>query len=148
MVNVGGIISYFFILFTEFDCGWVEIDPRGRKNGVWLWMVLCEKWPKRYKHALGFTGRFVGFLQRTENPKSQIRNRKAFVLFLNAILFRGVAQPGSAPRSGRGGRRFESCRPDILISDFGFLISDSLQVLRAHQEVTKNTTEPQRTQRS
>ncbi len=28
--------------------------------------------------------------------------------------FRGVAQPGSAPRSGRGGRRFESCRPDNM----------------------------------
>ena len=26
--------------------------------------------------------------------------------------FRSVAQPGSAPRSGRGGRRFESCHSD------------------------------------
>ena len=26
---------------------------------------------------------------------------------------RGVAQPGSAPGLGPGGRRFESCRPDI-----------------------------------
>jgi hypothetical protein len=25
---------------------------------------------------------------------------------------RGVAQPGSAPRSGRGSRRFKSSRPD------------------------------------
>ena len=25
----------------------------------------------------------------------------------------GVAQPGSAPVLGTGGRRFESCRPDI-----------------------------------
>ena len=25
---------------------------------------------------------------------------------------RGVAQPGSAPVLGTGGRRFESCRPD------------------------------------
>ncbi len=25
---------------------------------------------------------------------------------------RGVAQPGRAPRSGRGGRRFKSSRPD------------------------------------
>lgn len=25
---------------------------------------------------------------------------------------RGVAQPGSAPGLGPGGRRFESCRPD------------------------------------
>jgi hypothetical protein len=34
-------------------------------------------------------------------------------LFLHPVqVSRGVAQPGSAPRSGRGGRRFESCRPD------------------------------------
>ena len=26
---------------------------------------------------------------------------------------RGVAQPGSAPGLGPGGRRFESCRPDL-----------------------------------
>ena len=26
---------------------------------------------------------------------------------------RGVAQPGSAPVLGTGGRRFESCRPDF-----------------------------------
>src|SRR5271154_3405953 len=28
--------------------------------------------------------------------------------------FRGVAQPGRAPRLGRGGPRFESGRPDVL----------------------------------
>ena len=27
---------------------------------------------------------------------------------------RGVAQPGSAPVLGTGGRRFESCRPDFI----------------------------------
>ena len=27
---------------------------------------------------------------------------------------RGVAQPGSAPVLGTGGRRFESCRPDFF----------------------------------
>ena len=30
---------------------------------------------------------------------------------------RGVAQPGSAPVLGTGGRRFESCRPDIFHND-------------------------------
>ena len=30
---------------------------------------------------------------------------------------RGVAQPGSAPVLGTGGRRFESCRPDLIVSD-------------------------------
>ena len=29
------------------------------------------------------------------------------------MCVRGVAQPGSAPGLGPGGRRFESCRPDI-----------------------------------
>ena len=29
---------------------------------------------------------------------------------------RGVAQPGSAPVLGTGGRRFESCRPDSIFS--------------------------------
>ena len=28
------------------------------------------------------------------------------------FAIRGVAQPGSAPGLGPGGRRFESCRPD------------------------------------
>ena len=33
-------------------------------------------------------------------------------------MFREVAQPGSAPRSGRGGRKFESCLPDIARRSF------------------------------
>jgi hypothetical protein len=33
-------------------------------------------------------------------------------LGLSVLVNRGVAQPGSAPRSGRGGRRFESSHPD------------------------------------
>ena len=33
------------------------------------------------------------------------------------ILQRGVAQSGSAPGLGPGGRRFESCRPDIFHND-------------------------------
>ena len=31
---------------------------------------------------------------------------------------RGVAQPGSAPGLGPGGRRFESCRPDYYLHSF------------------------------
>ena len=31
------------------------------------------------------------------------------------LHIRGVAQPGSAPGLGPGGRRFESCRPDQFI---------------------------------
>ena len=36
---------------------------------------------------------------------------KVTCLFSNS-LSRGVAQPGSAPVLGTGGRKFESCRPD------------------------------------
>ena len=31
---------------------------------------------------------------------------------IQPLLWRSVAQPGSAPRSGRGGRRFKSCHSD------------------------------------
>ena len=34
--------------------------------------------------------------------------------FENLINFRDVAQLGSAPRLGRGGRTFKSCHPDHL----------------------------------
>ena len=40
---------------------------------------------------------------------------------------RGVAQSGSAPHWGCGGRRFKSCRPDHL-----FLLSKPFQTLRWH----------------
>ena len=40
------------------------------------------------------------------------RNWVEFLFLHSSKIHRGVAQPGSAPRSGRGGRRFESCRPD------------------------------------
>jgi hypothetical protein len=38
--------------------------------------------------------------------------------YLTAASIRGVAQSGSAPGSGPGGRRFESSRPDHFPSDF------------------------------
>ena len=40
---------------------------------------------------------------------------------------RGVAQPGSAPVLGTGGRRFESCRPDCFFSDYNLINSISLK---------------------
>jgi hypothetical protein len=44
---------------------------------------------------------------RTLEPHGKPPNRQ-----LTAALIRGVAQSGSAPGSGPGGRRFESSRPD------------------------------------
>lgn len=40
---------------------------------------------------------------------------------LSSHLQRGVAQPGSAPGLGPGGRRFESCRPDKKENPMGSL---------------------------
>ena len=41
------------------------------------------------------------------------------------LCVRGVAQSGSAPGSGPGGRRFESCRPDHSIySNLGMFIAE------------------------
>ena len=42
--------------------------------------------------------------------------QKKHLTFAPAFIsesIRGVAQPGSAPGLGPGGRRFESCRPDL-----------------------------------
>ncbi len=39
---------------------------------------------------------------------------------------RGVAQPGSAPASGAGGRRFEAGRPDIIVGVIGASIATPL----------------------
>ncbi len=36
------------------------------------------------------------------------------MLWYNVQLFRGVAQPGSVPAWGAGGREFESHRPDQM----------------------------------
>lgn len=48
--------------------------------------------------------------------KSYLCTRK-----LEIIWLRGVAQSGSAPGLGPGGRRFESCRPDV---NKAYIISD------------------------
>ncbi len=39
---------------------------------------------------------------------------KGYIVY-DSIYFRDVAQPGSAPRWGCGGRWFKSSRPDHLI---------------------------------
>ena len=35
-----------------------------------------------------------------------------FLKCIIQVIFRGIAQPGSAPALGAGGRRFKSCCPD------------------------------------
>ena len=45
----------------------------------------------------------------TRNSEMMLTAKKYFVMRSK----RGVAQPGSAPVLGTGGRRFESCRPDL-----------------------------------
>ena len=47
---------------------------------------------------------------------SQFRNDalKQCLIGIVEMNERGVAQPGSAPVLGTGGRRFESCRPDSI----------------------------------
>ncbi len=57
---------------------------------------------------------------------------------------RGVAQTGSAPRSGRGGRRFKSSRPDQSFlhdlmgraQNFPKLVQDSLPVYHNIRNLT------------
>ena len=42
------------------------------------------------------------------------QRKRIIITFANPkTKWRGVAQPGSARRSGRRGRRFESCHPDF-----------------------------------
>jgi hypothetical protein len=47
------------------------------------------------------------------------------------MLIRGVAQRGSAPRLGRGGRRFKSAHPDL------FILYDSQEVLVRGKRVSR-----------
>ena len=44
-------------------------------------------------------------------------------VLLQRKRFRDVAQPGSALRSGRRGRKFESCHPDFFENEREFFIS-------------------------
>ncbi len=47
-------------------------------------------------------------VKRTQKNLAKTLNRVIY----KRLLCRGVAQPGSAPASGAGGRKFESSRPD------------------------------------
>ena len=56
--------------------------------------------------------------QRIENPRvgGSIPSRATIFFAKKSALFRGVAQPGRAPALGAGCRRFESCRPDQILT--------------------------------
>jgi hypothetical protein len=60
--------------------------------------------PGRRKSVRGTSTRF------SRSRQTKFCRDSAQKIFMN--LFRAVAQPGSAPRSGRGGRWFESSLPD------------------------------------
>ena len=61
-----------------------------------------------------------GIRGMSSNPQSAIRNRKSFSCFPGKIVYivtcfwRGVAQSGSAPAWGAGGRWFKSSHPDQI----------------------------------
>ena len=56
-------------------------------------------------------------VESVKNLLEILRMWKNSYTFALAIWERGVAQSGSAPGLGPGGRRFESCRPDIFHND-------------------------------
>ena len=61
-------------------------------------------WPPQTKR---YSARY--FRQTVEKIIRAVAMNRAYVYTINS---RGVAQSGSAPRLGRGGRRFKSGRPD------------------------------------
>ena len=58
-----------------------------------------------------------GLLESLQKPTKQIEN---FILH-----YRDVAQLGSVPRLGRGGRRFKSCHPDFS-AKIGFQVAPTV----------------------
>ena len=74
-----------------------------------------------------------------------------FVVLKNICIFalqnkgRGVAQSGSAPGLGPGGRRFESCRPDtsfLADSFLGSAISFSVRLIMLALRTPRGVTSP------
>ena len=55
---------------------------------------------------------------------------KTELFYLCSSINRGVAQLASVPRSGRGGRRFESFHPDFLKNDLSI---NALQRFKNHK---------------
>src|SRR5271166_529947 len=57
-----------------------------------------------------------------QDARSRLQGRPQSVIYNKNR--RGVAQPGSAPALGAGGRRFKSSRPDQLVLSFQFTVPD------------------------
>ena len=78
-----------------------------------VWSHFREPAKKKYCIFLKKVTEKIWWNQKNVVPlQPQIRN-DADAKY--EYLKRGVAQPGSAPVLGTGGRRFESCRPDLKI---------------------------------
>ena len=58
--------------------------------------------------------------KKRKDGQLKFAGQKNCVIFYICITQRDVAQPGSALRSGRRGRWFESSHPDILFSSAHF----------------------------
>src|ERR1700730_4484629 len=54
---------------------------------------------------------------RTDQRPLRLRAPGAGGYISASAKYRSVAQPGSAPRSGRGGRRFKSCHSDQYLAE-------------------------------
>src|SRR5262245_29859926 len=79
--------------YDSFDFGWTFGYNTARDAEVAEWQTRRSQKPLRAT-SCGFDSRL-----RHHSPNGQASSR-------------GVAQPGRAPRSGRGGRWFKSTRPD------------------------------------
>ncbi len=71
-----------------------KLRQLGRIRAVMAFMCACD------------------FCERTKKWRKNVEYSKRVLIFATDFRTRGVAQLVSAPRSGRGGRKFESSHPD------------------------------------
>jgi hypothetical protein len=71
------------------------------------WSVRIRQKNFQYNHLLYQTNSKLELLEKL--LKASFYQNACCII---AVLIRGVAQSGSAPHWGCGGRRFKSCRPD------------------------------------
>ncbi len=91
----------------------------------WCASALVRWWSQRrfksksadYETTSRWAGRSTGSSEKivAGNILAAIFSIPVLQYIFHITLHRGVAQPGSAPAWGAGGRRFESSRPDQII---------------------------------